>query len=93
MIVGRTREKGTLDLEPFHDVGVAFEHEAPDVLGDVRGEATVKRFYREKAGMIRLQPASEGLAPILARAGDVEIRGVVTAVMRKYAPQRRRSAA
>jgi repressor LexA len=63
------------------------------VVALVRGEATVKRFYREKAGMIRLQPASEGLAPILARAGDVEIRGVVTAVMRKYAPQRRRSAA
>ena len=63
------------------------------VVALVRGEATVKRFYREKAGMIRLQPASEGLAPILARAGDVEIRGVVTAVMRKYVPQRRRSAA
>jgi hypothetical protein len=43
--------------------------------------------------MIRLQPASEGLPPILARASDVEIRGVVTAVMRKYSPQRRRSAA
>jgi len=63
------------------------------VVALVRGEATVKRFYREKAGMIRLQPASEGLSPILARAGDVEIRGVVTAVMRKYAPLRRRSAA
>ena len=63
------------------------------VVALVRGEATVKRFYREKAGMIRLQPASEGLAPILARAGEVEIRGVVTAVMRKYVAQRRRSAA
>jgi repressor LexA len=63
------------------------------VVALVRGEATVKRFYREKAGMVRLQPANDALTPILARANDVEIRGVVTAVMRKYAPQRRRSAA
>ena len=63
------------------------------VVALVRGEATVKRFYREKAGMVRLQPANDSLAPILARAADVEIRGVVTAVMRKYQSQRRRSAA
>jgi repressor LexA len=63
------------------------------VVALVRGEATVKRFYREKAGMVRLQPANDALAPLVARANDVEIRGVVVAVMRKYAPQRRRSAA
>lgn len=63
------------------------------VVALVRGEATVKRYYREKAGMIRLQPANEAMSPILVRAGDVEIRGVVTAVMRKYGSQRRRSAA
>jgi len=63
------------------------------VVALVRGEATVKRFYREKAGMVRLQPANDALAPMLARANEVEIRGVVVAVMRKYAPQRRRSAA
>lgn len=63
------------------------------VVALVRGEATVKRFYREKAGMIRLQPANEAMAPIMVRASDVEIRGVVTAVMRKYGSQRRRSAA
>jgi repressor LexA len=63
------------------------------VVALVRGEATVKRFYREKAGMIRLQPANESMSPIMARAGDVEIRGVVSAVMRKYGSQRRRSAA
>jgi len=63
------------------------------VVALVRGEATVKRIYREKAGMVRLQPANDSLAPILVRASDVEIRGVVTAVMRKYQAQRRRSAA
>ena len=63
------------------------------VVALVRGEATVKRFYREKAGMVRLQPANEAMSPIMARAADVESRGVVTAVMRKYGTQRRRSAA
>jgi len=63
------------------------------VVALLRGEATVKRFYREKGGMVRLQPANDSLAPILARGNEVEIRGVVVAVMRKYAPQRRRSAA
>jgi repressor LexA len=63
------------------------------VVALVRGEATVKRLYREKGGMVRLQPANDTLAPMLVRGSDVEIRGVVTAVMRKYQPHRRRSAA
>jgi repressor LexA len=54
------------------------------VVAVLDGEATVKRFYREKGGMIRLQPANERLKPIHAKAADVEIRGVVVAVMRKY---------
>jgi len=49
----------------------------------VRGEATVKRLYRER-GRIRLQPANDRLAPIVARAADVEVRGVVIAVLRRY---------
>ena len=63
------------------------------VVALVRGEATVKRFYREKAGMVRLQPASDDMAPILARATEVEVRGVVVAVMRKYSVGRKRAAA
>jgi len=63
------------------------------VVALVRGDATVKRFYREKAGMIRLQPANDQMEPILARAADVEIRGIVVAVMRKYLPARKRPAA
>ena len=54
------------------------------VVAMLRGEATVKRFYREPAGKIRLQPANDAMAPIIARARDVEIRGVVVAVLRKY---------
>jgi repressor LexA len=63
------------------------------VVALVKGDATVKRFYREKAGMIRLQPANDQMQPILARATDVEIRGIVVAVMRKYLPARKRPAA
>jgi repressor LexA len=54
------------------------------VIATVAGAATVKRFYREKGGKIRLQPANEKMEPIIVRASDLEIRGVVVAVMRKY---------
>ncbi len=54
------------------------------VVAVMNGDATVKRFYREKGGMIRLQPANDSLKPIFAKARDVTIRGVVVAVMRKY---------
>lgn len=45
------------------------------------GEATLKRFYREASG-IRLQPANSTMQPILVP--DVEIRGVVIGVVRRY---------
>lgn len=45
------------------------------------GEATLKRFYRED-GRIRLQPANSTMEPIYA--DDVEIRGVVCGVVRRY---------
>jgi repressor LexA len=54
------------------------------VVAMLHGEATVKRFYREPSGKIRLQPANDGMEPIIVRARDVEIRGVVVAVLRKY---------
>lgn len=47
-------------------------------------ETTLKRFYREPGGMIRLQPANAALRPILAPAGDVRIQGRLLAVLRKY---------
>jgi repressor LexA len=47
-------------------------------------EATVKRFYRETGGKIRLQPANSQMAPILVAANDVRIQGRVVGVLRKY---------
>lgn len=54
----------------------------------IEGEATVKRFFRER-GAIRLQPAHPTMPPILLRerdwaAGDLRVLGRVVGLMRKY---------
>lgn len=48
------------------------------------GEATVKRFYREPGGKVRLQPANSQMAPIIVLAADVKVQGRVVGVLRKY---------
>ena len=53
------------------------------VVALVRGEATVKKLYRERT-RVRLEPANERLAAIVARPEEVEVRGVVVAVLRRY---------
>jgi repressor LexA len=55
------------------------------VIALLRGtDVTLKTFYREPAGRIRLQPANASMQPIYASAEDVQIQGVVVGVMRKY---------
>jgi repressor LexA len=54
------------------------------VVALVNGEATVKKFHRDKGGKIRLIPANDSMAPIIVKDKDVAVRGVVVAVMRKY---------
>jgi repressor LexA len=55
------------------------------VIALVHGEgATVKRFYREPGGWIRLQPANETLQPLRLNERDVIVQGVVVGVIRKY---------
>ena len=46
--------------------------------------ATVKKFYRERDGRIRLQPANETMAPIYIHENDISIQGVVVGVLRRY---------
>ncbi len=46
--------------------------------------ATVKKFYRERDGRVRLQPANATVAPIYVRPEDVQIQGVVVGVIRRY---------
>ena len=45
--------------------------------------ATLKRFYKETNG-VRLQPANPEMKPILVKAGDFKIQGVVIGIMRKF---------
>jgi len=54
------------------------------VVALVRGEATLKRFFREQRGKVRLMPANERIPPIIAPAEDVEVRGEVVALLRRY---------
>jgi repressor LexA len=46
--------------------------------------ATVKKFYRERDGRIRLQPANETMAPMYVHENDITIQGIVVGVMRRY---------
>jgi len=48
------------------------------------GEATLKKFYREPDGRIRLQPANDAYEPIFSRPQDVTLQGVVVGVVRVY---------
>jgi repressor LexA len=47
-------------------------------------ETTLKRFYRESADQVRLQPANAALKPIIVPAREVQIQGRLLAVLRKY---------
>jgi repressor LexA len=46
--------------------------------------ATVKRYYRERDGRIRLQPANETMSPLYVHEDDVRIQGIVVGVLRRY---------
>lgn len=55
------------------------------VVALVRGEeTTLKRFFRESANKVRLQPANSQMPPIVLPAGDVRIQGRVIGVLRRY---------
>jgi repressor LexA len=50
----------------------------------INGEATLKRYYREADGRIRLQPANERMTPIWVQEDDLKVQGIVVGLMRKY---------
>ena len=54
------------------------------VVASIDGEATVKRYYRDGRGAVRLEPSNPRYKPIIIRDRDLQIRGVVVAVLRKY---------
>lgn len=47
-------------------------------------EATLKRYYKEADGRVRLQPANASMSPIYVDPTSLDIQGRVLAVMRKY---------
>ncbi len=77
-------EDGILD----GDFIVVEERPAPEngetIIALINGEATVKRFFRERNGKVRLQPANQRMAPILVKEREFSSRGRVVAVLRKY---------
>jgi repressor LexA len=48
------------------------------------GEATLKKFYKDRNGRIRLQPANERYEPIWVDPHDLQIQGIVIGVVRQY---------
>jgi repressor LexA len=60
-------------------------HNGDIVVALVEGtDATLKRFFHEKNGKVRLQPANSQMDPIVLPVQDVEIQGRVIGVLRKY---------
>ena len=67
-------------VEPVSDV-----RDGEIVVALVNGsDATLKRFYREPKGKVRLQPANAQMQPIVMDRSDVEIQGRVLAVHRRF---------
>lgn len=71
------------------DVVVVHGKQAADpgemVIALINGaEATVKRFYREAGGWVRLEPANAAMQPMRYHERDVLIQGVVVGVIRKF---------
>jgi repressor LexA len=60
-------------------------HNGEMVVALVHGDsATVKKFYRETDGRVRLQPANVQMPPLMYRGDDVRVQGIVVGVIRRY---------
>ena len=71
------------DYVVINDRQVADNGETVIAMLDDAG-ATVKRYYRERDGRIRLQPANETMQPLFVHEDDVRIQGIVVGVLRRY---------
>ena len=60
-------------------------HSGEQVVALIDGaEATLKRFYKEPDGRVRLQPANKAMEPRILEADRVKVQGVVIGVLRSY---------
>ena len=85
------RVKGdSMQDEGILDGDIIVVEEKPDarpgelVVATVDNHATVKRFYREKDGSVRLQPSNASHQPIVVTDGDLQVRGAVIGLIRRY---------
>jgi repressor LexA len=70
------------DLVVVHDRQSAENGEM--VIAMIDESATVKRYYRERDGRIRLQPSNENMAPIYVQENQMRVQGIVVGVLRRY---------
>lgn len=75
-------EAGILDGDVIIAEKTNYAENGEIVIGLIEDEATVKRFYREKDGYIRLQPENPLYDPIISR--DIQVIGKVVACFRYY---------
>jgi repressor LexA len=70
------------DIVVVHDRQSAENGEM--VIAMIDESATVKRYYRERDGRIRLQPSNENMAPIYVQENQMRVQGIVVGVLRRY---------
>ncbi|MBM4265226.1 MAG: transcriptional repressor LexA [Deltaproteobacteria bacterium] len=78
------RDDGILDGDIVIVESRSTAESGETVVAVLDNAATIKRFHRESGGRIRLQPANDQVAPIVCSENDLEIRGVVVSLLRKY---------
>ena len=61
------------------------------VVADIDGCVTVKKYYRDPDGQIRLQPANPEMLPLRVSGERVRIIGVVAGIVRKFGFDKHRS--
>jgi len=73
------------DIVLMQHVDVVENGETAAIWLKAEKEATLKKFYYDKSGRIRLQPANDQMQPIYVDPENVEIQGRVIAVIRQIA--------
>jgi repressor LexA len=77
-------EEGIRDGDYIIVEGRDTANQGETIVALIGDEATVKKYYREADGRIRLQPANPSMEPIYVSEDRLQIRGVVVGLMRHY---------
>ena len=79
-VVRNTADSGPGSLRE----AIADANPGDTVVALIGDEATVKKYYPEHDGRVRLQPANPSMDPIFVSEEELRIRGVVVGLMRHY---------